>query len=177
MIDRVPDGISHTARSLLAFFGTLAEWGEQSVTIQHNASPALRELATAILELVPSAWIPYASAGLNAPDGYVVLPQPQSDPAKASWGSYDRSMSVHNLPRPAAYVTPDPGIAHQTAIDRAVVAALVGLASGEVLAMTEEEMEDIAQVGQASRQRILGAPFVNSSSEAGEVVGAGEVRQ
>lgn len=118
--------VNDTARSLLAFFGTMAEWGERGTIGVHGASPELMALVCAVLDIVPAAWHPYS---METDSGWVMLYQSASVKWQAEMGSYDRGMAVHSVPRPPRYVEPDDAQPVSVAVDQAVVAALVGLAS------------------------------------------------
>lgn len=117
--------VNDTARSLLAFFGTMAEWGERGTIGIHDASPELMALACAILDIVPAAWSPY---GEGRTDGWVDLYQPNPDRDMGDAGFSPRRAAVHSVSRPPRWVAPDGGHASNVAIVRATVAALVGLA-------------------------------------------------
>lgn len=116
---------SDTARSLLQFFGTWLEWGQRGSLGVHDASPELMALTMAILDVVPAAWQPYKGRD----DGYVNLYQPNPECERYNIGSYDRCLAVHGVPRPPRWVEPDDAtVQDSVAIERATVAALVGLA-------------------------------------------------
>lgn len=117
--------VHDTARSLLAFFGTLAEWGERADIHQHTPTPELLALVDAILDVVPAAWVPYRD---TRADGVVTLHQPTSNATLAAVGLFGHTLAVHGVARPPRYVEADPATPYQAVIVQAVVAALVGLA-------------------------------------------------
>jgi hypothetical protein len=117
--------VNDTARSLVAFFGTLPEWGRSASAVIDDPAPELVALVDTILGLVPAGWSPY-SPELGRSDGYVVLPHPSSDPTGD--GYWRRSMSVHSVARPPGWTEPDPATADLVTIRKAVAAALSGLA-------------------------------------------------
>lgn len=118
--------IHETARSLLAWFGTCAEWGERSSHGQHDPSPELRALVDAVLDIVPAAWELHKEP---LGDGYVTLYQPAPEAWMGDAGFYNHCISVHGITRPPRYVEPDATTPTHTVICKAVAAALVGLAS------------------------------------------------
>ena len=133
---------SDTARSLLQFFGTWLEWGQRGTLGVHDASPELMALTMAILDVAPAAWNPYrtAASNLNRDDGWVTIYQPNADPRWNAIGSYDRSIAVHSVPRPPRYVEPDPATADHVTVNKATVAALVGLASAPVTVVNQARL-------------------------------------
>ena len=140
--------VNDTARSLLAFFGTLAEWGERADINQHTPAPELLALVDAILDVVPAAWVPYLG---ERADGYVVLHQPTANVTLAEAGMFGHTLAVHSVARPPRYVEADPATAFQAVITRATVAALVGLAdldrpwSRQPLRILRVSAADVAQ--------------------------------
>ena len=139
--------VHDTARSLLATFGALAEWGPTTDLCIHDATPELMALVDTILDLVPAAWRPYSSPFTGSrDDGYVPLYHPEDGPA-VNLGVYQRRISVHRVARPPRYVEPDAATADPTAVMAATVAALVGLASGP----SEDEDEDDEQIARVVR--------------------------
>jgi len=133
--------VNDTARSLLAHFGTIAEWAPRAMLTIHDPTEPLVALVGAILATLPAAWQPY-SAELKRPGvGYVILPAPNRGPDAADMdaaGCYAYSLAVHDIDQPAYYVEPDAASASRSVIHAATVAMLVGLAS----AATDEDEDD-----------------------------------
>lgn len=121
--------IADTARSLLAYFGTLAEWGSGTSRLEQSVpSPELAALCDAILATAPAAWRPY---GEDRDNGYLILacPNPPEMETLTRFGLYHRTMTVHDLAKPPGW-TATPNLDERTVQMQAVVGLLVGLASG-----------------------------------------------
>ena len=129
---------NHTARSLLAHLRNYAEWGTGNTRIEQSVpSPELVALCGAILAHAPAAWRPY---GPDRDDGYLILacPNPPEQETLTHFGLYHRTMTVHDLPRPAGWAA-TPSLDERSAQQQTVVGLLVGLAS---LATDEDDPDD-----------------------------------
>lgn len=122
--------VNHTARSLLAHLRDSGEWCGGVRIEANNPSQALRELCATILAHAPAAWSPYGRDSERT-DGYMQLPAPNGDheATLTKYGLYSRTMIVHDLPRPPAWVAVDAASVERAAVLATVVGLLVGLAS------------------------------------------------
>ncbi len=144
-----PASPADTAKSLLAFFGTIAEWAPRAALNAHDPTPALEELVSAILTTVPAAWCPYSADLARPSQGYVTIPAPNRGPDAADMdhaSCYAYTLSVHGIRQPAGYAEADPATAGRSTVLAATVAMLVGLAS-----MATEEDEDDEQIMRVER--------------------------